>query len=387
MPVPVPVTGTASRVVQVLTQARGGPADHAVDVAVGLAARGLDSHVVGPAGAGAARAQRAGVVWHPVLAASKRDLSGLVRLAWTVLRLRPDVLHLQDRRAGWLGRALAPALRSTRVVYTLHGVPDALSERVRGNLRAAPRRRRDPWLYLHGERWMTRWSRASVVSPSAAVAAYAVEHVGLAAARVHVVPNGVDTERFRPVPRRPELEAEPRGLVVAWIGSLEPVKGLDLLVDALGRTERVRVLLAGDGLWREHLVRRVAQAGLQERVELLGQVSDPRQVLSRADAFLLTSLAESCPMVLLQAMASGLPAVATSVGGVPEVLRHEREGLLVPAGDPDAVAAALRTLRDDPTRRRVLGTAARERILAQYTLDGCLDSLERVYAGGRPCGC
>ncbi|ANH40214.1 Mannosylfructose-phosphate synthase [Nocardioides dokdonensis FR1436] len=387
MQVPGPVTGTPARVVQVLTQERGGPVDHAVDVAVGLAARGLDSHVVGPAGAGATRAQQAGVVWHPVVATSKRDLPGLLRLARTLLRLRPDVLHLQDRRAGWLGRALAPVLRSTRVVYTLHGVPDALSERVRGNLSAAPRRRRDPWLYLHGERWMTRWSRACVVSPSAAVAAYAVEHVGLAPARVHVVPNGVDAERFRPSTSGPGQGVEPRELVVAWIGSLEPVKGLDLLVDALGRAEGVRVLLAGDGPSREHLARRVAAAGLRDRVELLGHVGDPERVLARADALLLTSLAESCPMVLLQAMASGLPVVATSVGGVPELLRHEREALLVPAGDPDAVATALSRLRDDPALRRALGAAARQRVLAHHTLEGCLDDLERVYAGGRPCGC
>lgn len=377
-------SGAPRRVVQVLTQQHGGPVDHAVDVAVGLAGRGVDSHVVGPPGPGTARAERAGVVWHPVAATSKRDLPGLLRLAGQLRRLRPDVLHLQDRRAGWVGRALAPALRGTRVVYTLHGVPDALSDLVGGNRRVADRRRRDGLYYLHGERWITRWSGAEVVSPSAAVATYAVEHVGLAPERVHVVANGVDHLRFLPGERGPTRPGE---LVVAWIGSLEPVKGLDVLVDALAGVESVRVLLAGDGPSRDALVARLAAAGLTDRVELLGRVADPEEVLERADALLLTSLAESCPMVLLQAMSAGLPALATAVGGVPEVLREGREGLLVPAGDAARVAVALSVLRDDPVRRRAMGDAARERVLAAYTLEHCLDRLGAVYDLEVPCAC
>ncbi len=110
-------------------------------------------------------------------------------------------------------------------------------------------------------------------------------------------------------------------------------------------------------------------------------------LLVLALALLLTSLAESCPMVLLQAMAAGLPALATSVGGVPEVLRHDREGLVVPAGDAAQVAAALALLRDDPERRRAMGAAARDRVLAGYTLDHCLDRLTALYAPEAPCAC
>ncbi|NYD59510.1 glycosyltransferase involved in cell wall biosynthesis [Nocardioides marinisabuli] len=377
-------TRPAPRVVQVLTQEHGGPVDHAVDVAVGLAARGVDSHVVGPPGPGTARAEGAGVVWHRVAAASKLDLRGLVRLARRLRALRPDVLHLQDRRAGWVGRALAPALPGTRVVYTLHGVPDSLSDLVRGNLRVAPRRRRDRLYYLHGERWSTRWSRAVVVSPSAAVAAYAVEHVGLDPDRVRVVPNGVDPARFAPAPT---LRERPDGLVVAWMGSLEPVKGLDVLVEALAGVEGVRVLLAGDGPSRGLLAERLRHGALADRVEVLGRVEAPEQVLARADALVMTSLAESCPLVLLQALSSGLPVVATTVGGVVEVVRHGREGLLVAPGRPAAVTAALAVLRDDPGRRAAMGAAARERVLTAYTLEHCLDGLEAVYAGEAPCAC
>ncbi len=214
-----------------------------------------------------------------------------------------------------------------------------------------------------------------------------MEHVGLDPQRVHVVPNGVDPLRFRPRQPGQPGAARPGELVVAWIGSVEPVKGLDVLVDALAAVEGVRVLLAGDGPSRDALVARLAAAGLTDRVELLGRVANPEEVLERADALLLTSLAESCPMVLLQAMAAGLPALATTVGGVPEVLREGREGLLVPAGDAAQVATALSVLRDDPERRRAMGTAARDRVLAGYTLDHCLDRLTALYAQEAPCAC
>ena len=116
------------RIVQVTTQTAGGPAEHAVDVAIGLSGRGHDSHVVGPRTVRTDTATAAGVTWHDVPVVSKRDLRGGAASARRLWALRPDVVHLQDRRAGWLGRALAPALRArdaaTGVVYTLHGVAD-----------------------------------------------------------------------------------------------------------------------------------------------------------------------------------------------------------------------------------------------------------------------
>ena len=196
------------RIVQVTTQTAGGPAEHAVDVAIGLAARGHDSHVVGPRTARAGDATAAGVTWHDVPVVSKRDLRGGIASARQLRALRPDVVHLQDRRAGWLGRALAPTLRGregrTGVVYTLHGVADGLSDLVAGNARAAERRRRDGWYYLTGERAITRWGGGRVVVPSIAVAAYAVEHVGLPRGSSTWSPTG-STRPVSTAPARPAV--------------------------------------------------------------------------------------------------------------------------------------------------------------------------------------
>lgn len=369
------------RIIQVTTQATGGPVEHAVDVAIGLAARGHDSHVVGPRTARSDAACAAGVSWHDVPVVSKRDLRGGVRGARKLWSLRPDVVHLQDRRAGWLGRALAPALRARNrkigVVYTLHGVADGLSDLVAGNARAADRRRRDGWYYLAGERAVTRWGGGRVVVPSTAVAAYAVEHVGLPPGIVDVVPNGVDPARFQGSRTR---SAHPTAV---WAGVLAPVKRVDLLLDAVADVPRLRLVLVGDGPLRSEVERRCAEPDLAGRVELAGWVADPAALFATADLYVLTSDAENCPLALLEAMATGLPVVATAVGGVPEVVRDGVDGLLCPAGDVEAVTGALARLAGDPYLRKLFGAAARERILDRYTLDDCLDGLLASYAASR----
>ena len=369
------------RIVQVITQTVGGPAEHAVDVAVGLAARGHDSHVVGPRTARTDTATAAGVTWHDVPVVSKRDLRGGVASARQLRALRPDVVHLQDRRAGWLGRALAPALRGregrTGVVYTLHGVADGLSDLVAGNARAGERRRRDGWYYLTGERAITRWGGGRVVVPSIAVATYAVEHVGLPPRIIDVVPNGVDPARF-------DGSRAPTGDPVAvWVGVLAPVKRVDLLLDAVAEVPRLRLLVVGDGPLRGEVDRRLAASDLAGRAEVTGWVDDPAALLAMADLYVLTSDAENCPLSLLEAMATGLPVVATAVGGVPEVVRDGVDGLLCPAGDVAAMTGALGRLAAEPYLRRLFGAAARDRILDEYTLDHCLEGLLASYAASR----
>ena len=382
-----------------LTQSGGGPVDHAVEVAAGLAGRGIDSHVVAPPDVRRRVGGSAGLTWHDQEATSKRDLAGLAGLARLLRSLAPDVLHLQDRRAGWVGRGLARSLPRTAVVYTLHGVADGLSDHVVGNLLADRRRRRDRMYYLHGERWITRWGRARVVSPSRAVADFAVHHVGLDPSRVDVVPNGVDADRFRPGPQAPSPASSqtssraPSGTgarpSLVWLGGLVPVKRADVLVEAVAlMREDVEVLVAGDGELAAQ-VRELAAARFPgtsatgREVRLLGHVADPAPLLQQADGFVLTSAAESCPMALLQAMATGLPAVATAVGGVSEVWGPVAPDLLCPPGDPRALAAALDTLVADPALRADLGARARARVLSTYTTEHCLEGLLRTYATAR----
>lgn len=368
------------RIVQLLTQPDGGPVDHAVDVACELARRGHESHLVGPCSRFSPRLSHAGVLWRDIAVRSKWDLRGLREVATVVHEIAPDVLHCQDRRAGLVGRVVGRAVRTPVLVYTLHGVADGLSDLVAGNIRAAPRRQRDRWYYLTGERWLSRATRSRLVVPSRAVARFAIEHVGIDPRVVDVVPNGVDIKRFAPHMR------SSRGMVTAvWVGLMAPVKRLGVLIDALAEVPDLQLRLVGTGPERDAIHKAVCERGLATRVIFEGTVADPAPLFAGSDLFVLSSAAENCPLALLQAMASGLPSATSRVGGVPEVVRDGVEGLLVAPGDARALAAALRELLADPARRNAMGAAARERILRQHTVETCVDGLLDTYRKARSC--
>ena len=364
------------RVLQILTQTGGGPVDHAADVAVELAARGHESHLAGPDCPALERAERRGVAVHRVAMAHKADLPGAWRLLRLIRSLRPDVLHLQDRRAGLIGRLPGVATQSMAVVYTLHGVPESLGHLVAGNVGVQAPRRYDALLYFHAERWLATRSGGPVVVPSEPVAGYARDQIGLPSDQVRVVRNGVDADRFHPGPERPPHDA----LEVVWLGLMGPVKRVPLLLDVVDAVPQVRLTLLGDGVDRPGVEAAVDRRGLRDRVRLRGSVADPAPALREADLFVLPSAAENLPLALLQAMASGLPVVASRVGGIPDLVRDGTDGLLVAADRPEELVAAVRALAEDPERRHSLGRSARARVMEGFSVGACVDELTEVYA-------
>jgi glycosyltransferase involved in cell wall biosynthesis len=121
--------------------------------------------------------------------------------------------------------------------------------------------------------------------------------------------------------------------------------------------------------------------GIGARVHLLGFRDDVQDILAAGDLFVMPSLSEGLPLALVEAMSFGLPVVVSGVGGIPEVVTDGVDGLLVPPSDSTALAAALRTLLDDPALRRRLGTAARARALRDYAITTMADRYERLYRG------
>jgi len=207
-----------------------------------------------------------------------------------------------------------------------------------------------------------------------------------AAAKVHLVRAGVDTDLFAPGPRLAEAGAD-RPLEIVCVGTLHEVKGQAHLVEACrrlaaaGTSFRCRVI--GDGPDREMLAERISAAGLDGRVELLGARTRPEIAaqLRRSDVLVAPSVPtsdgrrEGIPVVLMEAMSSALPVVASRLSGIPELVEDEVTGLLAPPGDPAALAAALTRLHDDPELRRRLGTAGRERVLREFDLRHSADWL------------
>jgi glycosyltransferase involved in cell wall biosynthesis len=367
------------RVLQLVTQTRGGPVDHATEVAAELARSGHESHLVGPAGDYLETAASHGVLTHVAEMQSKTDFGGAHAVADVIDRVWPDVVHLQDRRAGLVGRVLA-ARSAIPSVYTLHGVPDELAGLVPGNLDVAPRRARDRWTYLRLERLLAATPHSVVVTPCAALATYAREQVGVRADRVHTVPNGVGAS-WLTAPGAASHELPPAdGCVTAtWLGLMEPVKRVPDLVRAAARVPGLTLELVGDGPERSQILATVDAEGSIQRVHLAGFQTDPSPYLRDADVFVLPSAAEACPMALLQAMACGVPVIASRVGGIPEIVRNGVDGVLVDAGDVDQLAAALMLLAGDADLRQRLGAAGRARVAERFGIQHTVRSLVGVY--------
>jgi glycosyltransferase involved in cell wall biosynthesis len=177
--------------------------------------------------------------------------------------------------------------------------------------------------------------------------------------------------------------------LIAFVGRLEAAKGvydlLDALADLRGRPE-LRLICAGDGDMAR-VRSRAAELKLGARVKLAGWLGHEGRdrLLATASLFVLPSHAEGVPVSLLEAMAAGCPVIATAVGGIPDVVRHGVNGLLVTPGEPAALAGAIARLLDDRALAVRLGAAARDTIARHHTLERALERIERVYAQLRAC--
>lgn len=204
--------------------------------------------------------------------------------------------------------------------------------------------------------------------------------------RLKVVHVGVDTAAFRPPASRPP-RAEAHLLTVA---RLVPLKAQRLLLEALAELVHdhsvpARLTVVGDGPLRDSLERTAAQLGVRDRVTFAGAVGQDRiqSYYSAADIFCLPSLLEGLPAVLMEAMATELPVVATRIMGVPELVDHGVSGLLVTPGRSSELARALLELISSPERRDRLGRAGRVRVQSEFELDDCARELAQHFAGLR----
>ena len=195
-----------------------------------------------------------------------------------------------------------------------------------------------------------------------------------------VIPNGVDLAAPRRDWRRANGFSQDDILVVS-VARLDPQKNPLLLIDALPDGPRCHLLLAGDGALLQAARRKAGP-----RVHFLGVRPDIPDLLAACDIFALASDYEGLPVAVIEAMAAGLPVVATEVGGVPELVEHEATGLLVPPRDREALSAALSTLVCDPVRRRSYGTLARERarhFSAARMIESYAALFEMIAGGGK----
>lgn len=320
----------------------------------------------------ASRLEQAGV---PVRVLGLRRAYGLratlafVDLVRWLRQLRPQIVHTYLSMANVYGALAARAAGVSRVVTTRRDTGFGDGHLMRSALRAT-----------------NRWA-ARVVAVSQDAARIVREREGLEDDLLEIVPNAIDLSRFAPRGRRAAVRAAlglPKSTQVAvTVTHLSPVKGVDILVEAAERVCRdmpqALFLVVGVGAEREAIAGSLARLGLEGRVRLLGERTDVPDLLEAADLFVLPSRSEGQPNAVLEAMAMGLPIVATRVGGVPELVRDGVEGVLVEPGSAGALAEACREVFASPDLGAGLGRAAQARARRDFGLGTMVRRYDSLY--------
>lgn len=210
-----------------------------------------------------------------------------------------------------------------------------------------------------------------------------IQGYGCSSNKIVIIPNGVDSEEFKP-----SCESEEEGLVL-WIGRFVPEKGLLNLLEALKlmssqgiMTKNVRVMLIGEGPMVPEVRKFVGKLGLEDYVQLRGSIrhSDVPVHMNKASIFVLPSLKEGMPFVLLEAMACGKAVVCSDISGINDVVVNNDNGILVPAKNPRALSDAISSLLNDSELRRKLGVNARRSIVERHDWNIVVNEVEKVYS-------
>ncbi|MCC6127009.1 MAG: glycosyltransferase [Pirellulales bacterium] len=291
------------------------------------------------------------------------------RLAWHLRRLRIDILHTHSWGTLVEGWAAAKMARTPIVIHGEHGV---MEERPRN---------------VMIQRWL--WSKVrQVAAVSAPLADRMAQVVNFPRNRIQVIPNGVDTERFRPCRERrsewrrdfdlPEAE-----FTVGMVARLVPVKNHLGMLQALAllkeRGENAVLAIAGSGPLRESLQAAARDLNICDRVRFLGDIPQIERFLNALDAFVLNSVSEGMSNTVLEAMACGLPVVATAVGSNSLLLDEGKAGCLIPAENAEALARNLEQLMRDRPLREELGRIARVRVEKHFSIDRMVRDYEELY--------
>jgi glycosyltransferase involved in cell wall biosynthesis len=353
------------RVVLVTSIDRGGPIEQSLRLARGLVRRGASVLVTCANEQLAERFAVDDVRAEVAPLRHQADIVGATRV-WRLAR-GADVVHAHDRRAGlWMRIGPRPRRGGIRV-YTTHGIPEPYHPQPVGPERPGLRA-----ILLYRGLDASLCARAdAVIVPSRAVASDLVARLGYPADKLAVIPNGIELPPFAPA----------GGELIGTFSLLEPVKGIDVFLRAAAqlapRHPDWRFVTFGSGSDAERLAVLARELGIEDRVERPGFVPG-REALLHMRVYVLSSYLENAPMALLEAMATGVPVVATAVAGVPEIV-DDSVVQLVPPGNPSAIASAIERLCADKTLRDEQVRAARRRVEERFTAERNARAIGELY--------
>ncbi len=368
----------------------GGPALHVAYLTAGLAPRGYDTTLVAGTIARGEESMAFVADAHNVHVETLgdlhreispvRDLRAIVQLAQLIRRERPTILHTHTAKAGAVGRIAALLARGARppiVIHTFHGhVLRGYFGRVK------------TFGFRTLERWLARTSTALIaVSPEvrddlvglgvAPASKFAVVRLGID------LPRRVENDDAQRREARRQMGLRDEAFVVGWVGRMTAVKRTKLVVRALqdlvARNVDAFVVLVGDGPDRDQLERYAHELGVIKRCLFLGYQKDVARFYDAIDALVLPSINEGTPVSVIESLAARRPAVATRVGGVPDIVRDGIDGFLVDADDGDALATRLAELAADPELRARMGEAGHARVIERYAVARLVDDVDKLY--------
>lgn len=307
------------------------------------------------------------------LAKRRRDRRAVVRLLAHFRSFRPQLVFCMDHHdAMTAGRLAGLASGARAMVVASHAT--ALIGREH--------------LFDVTDRLLMEFTRR-VIAVSRTHAQHLRDREGVERERIAVIENGVDLAAWPLVSEssrraaRAALDLDDGLPVVLMVAGLRPEKAHDVLLAAVARMKRdgrrVRVLLAGDGERRGALETLAVSLGIRADVEFLGVRRDVARLLHASDVVVLPSVVEALPMVLLEAMAAGIPVIASAVGSVPELVRSGETGLLIPPADEESLAGAIAYILEDGARADRMRTRARELVAAHYSIDGTADRYRDLF--------
>lgn len=303
-----------------------------------------------------------------------QELRALRQLIKVIRAERPDVLHLNSSKAGGIGALAGRIAGVPRIVFTVHGWSH-----------------REPWslpmrVFVRISSWLTILLAHQVIAVSRCD--YETAPVLFSRKKVELIHNGLASFAVLPrVAARKELIGRAPGLLdtVPWLlmlAELHPNKGVDTAIRALACLTDfpdAALVVLGEGTERAALLRLAQERGVADRVFLLGFVSEARSFLSAADLVLMPSRKEGLPTAILEAGHAQRAVVASSVGGIPEIITHAQNGVLVAADDPEALAHAAESLLNTPATAATYGTRLQETVTSRFSAEAMLAETAAVY--------
>ncbi len=362
-----PATARSLKILHILRAPLGGLFRHVLDLARGQSARGhrvgliVDSTTGGPR----ADAELAALVPQLALGLERvaiarelnaSDFKALGVISQRIGRAAPDVLHGHGAKGAALARLTLSAPQAIRV-YTPHG----------GSLVYRPGTVAGG--FYRTLEWLLKWRTDLFLFESSYIAALFRSLIGRPPAMVRVVHNGVGSAEFEPIAPR----ADATDLVC--LGEMRPVKAFDVLIDALAQLKasgrRVTATIAGEGPQAAQLAAQAARLQVADLVRFPGYLPS-RQALAMGRILVIPSRAESLPYVVLEAVAAGMPIIATRVGGIPEIFGAQADQLIAP-DNVDALVDAIRNALDEPAALRRLAELLRMRVREEFSLTAMVD--------------